>query len=119
MAKKALCIGINDYPGTGSDLAGCVNGALLRTRNDWLHTATWSRDLGTFLANRQAFEIAPAPDAGVSAAGMQQSSLRGTDSRLTAARMRRGANGRGQSHCAPAANGPRNGPTPETRTVSR
>lgn len=30
MAKKALCIGINDYPGTGSDLAGCVNDA-----NDW------------------------------------------------------------------------------------
>jgi hypothetical protein len=25
MAKYALCIGINDYPGTGSDLAGCVN----------------------------------------------------------------------------------------------
>jgi metacaspase-1 len=25
MAKIALCIGINDYPGTGSDLAGCVN----------------------------------------------------------------------------------------------
>lgn len=30
MAKYALCIGINDYPGTGSDLAGCVNDA-----NDW------------------------------------------------------------------------------------
>ncbi len=30
MAKNALCIGINDYPGTGSDLAGCVNDA-----NDW------------------------------------------------------------------------------------
>lgn len=30
MAKTALCIGINDYPGTGSDLAGCVNDA-----NDW------------------------------------------------------------------------------------
>jgi hypothetical protein len=28
--KYALCIGINDYPGTGSDLAGCVNDA-----NDW------------------------------------------------------------------------------------
>jgi len=27
MTKKALCIGINDYPGTGSDLAGCVNDA--------------------------------------------------------------------------------------------
>jgi hypothetical protein len=30
MAKKALCIGINDYPGVGSDLSGCVNDA-----NDW------------------------------------------------------------------------------------
>jgi hypothetical protein len=30
MAKKALCIGINDYPGTGSDLSGCVNDA-----RDW------------------------------------------------------------------------------------
>jgi metacaspase-1 len=30
MKKLALCIGINDYPGTGSDLAGCVNDA-----NDW------------------------------------------------------------------------------------
>lgn len=25
MARYALCIGINDYPGTGSDLSGCVN----------------------------------------------------------------------------------------------
>ena len=33
MAKNALCIGINDYPGTGSDLAGCVNDA-----NDWKAT---------------------------------------------------------------------------------
>ena len=30
MTKLGLCIGINDYPGTGSDLAGCVNDA-----NDW------------------------------------------------------------------------------------
>jgi hypothetical protein len=30
MKKLALCIGINDYPGTGSDLSGCVNDA-----NDW------------------------------------------------------------------------------------
>lgn len=30
MAKKALCIGINNYPGTGMDLRGCVNDA-----NDW------------------------------------------------------------------------------------
>lgn len=30
MSKRALCIGINDYPGTDSDLSGCVNDA-----NDW------------------------------------------------------------------------------------
>jgi hypothetical protein len=30
MAKKALCIGINDYPGTNNDLYGCVNDS-----NDW------------------------------------------------------------------------------------
>jgi hypothetical protein len=30
MAKRALCVGINDYPGTGSDLNGCVNDA-----KDW------------------------------------------------------------------------------------
>ena len=30
MSKKALCIGINDYPGTQNDLAGCVNDA-----RDW------------------------------------------------------------------------------------
>lgn len=30
MTKKALCIGINDYPGTDSDLSGCVNDA-----HDW------------------------------------------------------------------------------------
>jgi metacaspase-1 len=30
MARKALCIGINNYPGTNMDLQGCVNDA-----NDW------------------------------------------------------------------------------------
>ena len=30
MAKKAICIGINDYPGTQADLTGCVNDA-----HDW------------------------------------------------------------------------------------
>jgi hypothetical protein len=30
MARKALCIGINDYPGTQLDLSGCVNDA-----KDW------------------------------------------------------------------------------------
>ena len=30
MAKKALCIGINDYPGTQNDFSGCLNDA-----HDW------------------------------------------------------------------------------------
>ena len=30
MSKRALCIGINNYPGTDSDLSGCVNDC-----NDW------------------------------------------------------------------------------------
>jgi hypothetical protein len=33
--RYALCIGLNDYPGTGSDLAGCVNDA-----NDWAEELT-------------------------------------------------------------------------------
>jgi len=35
MAKRALCIGINDYPGTNSDLSGCVNDA-----TDWADSLT-------------------------------------------------------------------------------
>ena len=30
MRRHALCIGINDYPGTDGDLAGCINDA-----HDW------------------------------------------------------------------------------------
>ena len=30
MSHRALCVGINDYPGTNMDLAGCVNDA-----RDW------------------------------------------------------------------------------------
>ena len=30
MTRKAFCVGINDYPGDGNDLNGCVNDA-----NDW------------------------------------------------------------------------------------
>lgn len=35
MKKTALCIGINDYPGSGSDLHGCVNDA-----HDWSNALT-------------------------------------------------------------------------------
>ena len=30
MTKKAVCVGINNYPGSNNDLNGCVNDA-----NDW------------------------------------------------------------------------------------
>ena len=49
MAKLGLCIGINDYPGTGSDLSGCVNDA-----NDWAAVLKWRGFTVTSLLNRQA-----------------------------------------------------------------
>jgi hypothetical protein len=53
--KYALCIGINDYPGTNSDLAGCVNDA-----NDW----------ATALTN-QGFTAATLLDAAATGKGMR------------------------------------------------
>ena len=35
MSRRALCIGINNYPGTDMDLAGCVNDA-----HDWREVLT-------------------------------------------------------------------------------
>lgn len=35
MSKKALCVGINNYPGSSNDLAGCVNDC-----NDWAYILT-------------------------------------------------------------------------------
>lgn len=46
MSKKALCIGINDYPGTDSDLSGCVNDA-----------ADWAAELG-----KRGYEVARMQD---------------------------------------------------------
>lgn len=49
MARLALCIGINDYPGTDMDLAGCVNDA-----QDWA-AALGARDYAvTTLLDAQA-----------------------------------------------------------------
>lgn len=48
-SKLALCIGINDYPGTGSDLSGCVNDA-----QDWGAELTRRGFTVTTLLNRQA-----------------------------------------------------------------
>jgi hypothetical protein len=49
MTKLALCIGINDYPGTDSDLAGCVNDA-----NDWAGELTRRGFAMTRMIDRQA-----------------------------------------------------------------
>lgn len=49
MAKKALCIGINDYPGTDNDLAGCVNDA-----HDWADALTQRGYAVTTLLDSQA-----------------------------------------------------------------
>lgn len=49
VAKFALCIGINNYPGTGSDLAGCVNDA-----NDWGATLQKKGFAVTKIFDRQA-----------------------------------------------------------------
>jgi hypothetical protein len=57
MALRALCIGINNYPGTGSDLNGCVNDA-----NDW------AAELG-----RRGFEVATLVDGSATGARIRQS----------------------------------------------
>lgn len=53
MAKKALCIGINDYPGTGMDLQGCVNDA-----QDWAAELTARGFTTSTLLNEQATKAA-------------------------------------------------------------
>lgn len=42
MANRAPCIGVNDYPGSGMDLRGCVNDAKDWPRC-WMGVATPSR----------------------------------------------------------------------------
>jgi len=49
MAKRAICIGINDYPGTDLDLNGCVNDA-----KDWAGQLRTRGYAVTFLLDRQA-----------------------------------------------------------------
>ena len=60
MAKTALCIGINNYPGTHMDLAGCVNDA-----NDWAELLAARGFSVTRLVDKQATKAAMA-------AGMQK-----------------------------------------------
>jgi hypothetical protein len=54
MVTKALCIGINDYPGTDNDLSGCVNDAI-----DWAAELT-----------RRGFEVTSLIDAKATRAAM-------------------------------------------------
>jgi len=53
MAKKALCIGINNYPGTHMDLQGCVNDA-----TDWAATLAGRGFAVTTLLDDQATKAA-------------------------------------------------------------
>lgn len=53
MAKKALCIGINDYPGTGGNLSGCLNDA-----HDWAETLTQRGFSAKLLLDAQATRAA-------------------------------------------------------------
>jgi len=53
MVKKALCIGINNYPGTHMDLQGCVNDA-----SDWAATLAGRGFAATTLLNDQATKAA-------------------------------------------------------------
>jgi metacaspase-1 len=53
--RYGLCIGINDYPGTGSDLSGCVNDA-----HDWAGELT-----------KRGFEVATMLDAEATGAAMR------------------------------------------------
>jgi len=59
MTKLALCVGINDYPGSGSDLYGCVNDAY-----DW----------GAALSNR-GYEIKYLIDGAATKAAIHQALL--------------------------------------------
>ncbi|WP_366938088.1 caspase family protein, partial [Sulfurovum sp.] len=47
--KRSLHIGINEYPGTGSDLSGCVNDA-----DDWREALEKRDFLTTSLLNGEA-----------------------------------------------------------------
>ncbi len=53
MEKRALCIGINDYPGTGMDLHGCVNDA-----HDWTAALAERGYAVTQLLDRRATKAA-------------------------------------------------------------
>lgn len=64
MAKKALCIGINDYPGTQNDLSGCVNDA-----NDWAAELAGRGFAVTRLLDGQATKAAMAAAIGALVSG--------------------------------------------------
>lgn len=53
MAKRAVCVGINDYPGTDMDLSGCVNDA-----HDWKGVLEGRGYQVTLLVDAQATRVA-------------------------------------------------------------
>lgn len=55
MAKRALCIGINNYPGTDMDLSGCINDA-----NDWAEVLSARKFEVAMLLDKQATRAAMA-----------------------------------------------------------
>ena len=61
--RYALCIGINDYPGTGSDLSGCVNDA-----------RDWAAEL-----SRRGFDVAMLLDADATGDAMRTAMRRRLD----------------------------------------
>jgi len=68
MALRALCIGINDYPGTGNDLYGCVNDAhdwasVLRRRGFEAHTLVNQGATGTEI-RKQIAALVESADSG-------------------------------------------------------
>jgi len=52
MARKALCVGINDYPGMENDLNGCVNDAQAWARLLVEHYGFASRDVTLLLDSK-------------------------------------------------------------------
>jgi hypothetical protein len=60
VTKRALVVGINDYPGTGSDLFGCIN-----DMNDWADVLDQRGFEVSYLADRSATRAAILDDLGM------------------------------------------------------
>ena len=83
MAKKALCIGINNYPGTHMDLQGCVNDA-----QDWSAVLTARGYKTTLLLDDKATKAARVTAWSSPSRAMAPTSLTKTATRSTASTRR-------------------------------